>query len=123
MSRLTKQECDSFVGCYFSSACMGIGSILLRFLGANSEGIDVAVTTKFEWRDHENHVFGDGTNPSTTAALFPLLNLTVIHAQQDELNVLQISFEGQKYLKIVPDKNGLESYVVYMPGVAGGIVF
>lgn len=122
MSRLNKTECDMFKGCYLSTACMGIGNIVLKFVGSDSAWVDVAVASKFRWDGQEHQAMGDGTNPTTITALYPLLNLTVDQAHQDEFGTLEIIFENATRLKILSNSDGYESYVIYLPGAVGGVV-
>ena len=122
MSRLSEVECDQFVGCYLSCACMGIGNIVLKFIGTKSAWIDVAMNTKFQVTTQGRLELGDGASPITISILYPVLNLAIERVTQTKTSNLEIFFEGGGTLLILPRGDGYESYVVYLPGVAGGVV-
>ena len=122
MSKLSKDECLVFNGSYLSLACMGIGSIILKFLGQDSRQISIVINSKFEWTDRINKVIGDGNDPITVSSLYPILNLTILNVCQSEEGILQINFENNGQLEIFPNVDGFESYVIYLPGSIGGLI-
>lgn len=56
--------------------------------------------------------WGHGEDATTSPLLFDFLNLDVEAFSIDSFGVLTIIFSAKIILKIFPEKNGLESYVV-----------
>ncbi|WP_429540155.1 hypothetical protein [Pseudomonas fluorescens] len=91
-----------------SGVTVGVGSQVLIF----GTGATVLIQCPFECEGQDGVKLGHGEDVSTAAILFEFLNQQVKHAFLEEEEVLVLKFEGLKCLKIVPERNGLESYVL-----------
>jgi hypothetical protein len=87
---------------------VGIGSLILVFVS----GAQILVQCAFECIEGDVTSFGHGEDVSTSPILFSYLNHGVESAVMDRDAVLTLSFEDSKSLRIVPERNGLESYVI-----------
>lgn len=56
--------------------------------------------------------FGDGEQASTAVSMFPLLNKKLVSTKLGSDFSLSLSFAEGDELTIIPDANGMESYVV-----------
>ena len=101
---------------------VGIGSLVLLF----SSGAHVLLQCIFECNENGIVQSGHGEDVRSSPILFGFLNHRVINATLDIDLVLSLYFDDGKYLRIVPEENGLESYVVttrygICPITAGGL--
>ena len=87
---------------------VGIGSLILVFVS----GAQILIQCAFECAEGDVTRFGHGEDVSTGPILFGYLNHGVESAVIDSDAVLTLRFEDSKFLRIVPERNGLESYVV-----------
>lgn len=87
---------------------VGIGSFILVF----ASGAQILVQCAFECIEGEVARFGHGEDASTSPILFGYLNHSVGSAVMDSDAVLILSFSDSKFLRIMPERNGLESYVI-----------
>lgn len=92
----------------FTGVTVGIGSQVLLF------GDTASVLIQCPFLSCINGVckWGHGEEPSTSPLLFDFLNLDVNAFSIDSAGIFTITFNPTMTLKIVPEKNGLESYVV-----------
>jgi hypothetical protein len=87
---------------------VGIGSQILLFGDAAS----VLIQCPFVCDINRVCSWGNGEDVATSPLLFDFLNLDVEGFSIDDFGVFTITFSTKMILKIVPEKNGLESYVV-----------
>lgn len=87
---------------------VGIGSQILIF----GNGATVLVQCPFTSETQGKKQQGHGEYVNTSELLYDYLNNQVTHASLEENAALVLEFEGGKLLRIVPECNGLESYVV-----------
>lgn len=87
---------------------VGIGSQILLF------GDMASVLIQCPFACYINRVckWGHGVDAATSPLLFDFLNHDVEAFSIDSFGVFTITFSTQMILKIHPEKNGLESYVV-----------
>jgi hypothetical protein len=87
---------------------VGIGSFILVCVS----GAQLLVQCAFECIEGDVARFGHGEDVSTSPILFGYLNHRIESAVMDSDAVLTLSFDDSKLLRIVPERNGLESYVI-----------
>ncbi|XXE51913.1 hypothetical protein J3P96_16515 [Pseudomonas sp. R3-56] len=87
---------------------VGIGSQILLF------GDIASVLIQCPFTSDINGIckWGHGEDANTSPLLFDFLNIDVKTFSMDGFGVLTITFSAKMILKIFPEKNGLESYVV-----------
>lgn len=87
---------------------VGIGSQILIF----GNGASVIVQCPFLCDIDGRESWGSGEEPYTSQVLFDLLNLRVVSASFLNDKILALKFEEGALLKVCPERNGLESYVL-----------
>ncbi len=87
---------------------VGIGSQILLFGDTASVVIQCPFVTDID----RVCKWGHGEDAATSLLLFDFLNLDVEAVSIDGFGVLTITFSTQTVLKLFPERNGLESYVV-----------
>lgn len=87
---------------------VGVGSLVLLF----SSGAQILLQCVFECTEGSIARSGHGENPNSSQILFGCLNHRVDVAVMDNNDVLILRFDDGMDLRIVPEQNGLESYVV-----------
>jgi hypothetical protein len=100
-----------FEGEFLTGVLVGKGSLVL-FL----EEAQVIVQCPFEVASSAGVAIGHGEIPLTSTHLFELLNRRVAKAEMSEKKILQLTFENGLSLSVLPEKNGLESYVMTVGG-------
>lgn len=87
---------------------VGIGSQVLIFGNGATVLMQCPFTSEIQGQKQQGH----GEDVHTSELLYDYLNNQVARASLEEGEVLNLEFEGKKFLRIVPECNGLESYVV-----------
>ncbi|VVE84029.1 hypothetical protein [Pandoraea sputorum] len=87
---------------------VGIGSLSLVF----ASGAQILIQCAFECAEEGVRRCGHGEDVNTSPVLFGYLNHMVESAVMDSDAALSLRFDDRKLLKIVPERNGLESYVI-----------
>ena len=87
---------------------VGIGSQILLF----GDMASVLIQCPFVSDINKVCKLGHGEDATTSPLFFEFLNLDVEAFSIDSFGVLTITFSAKMILKICPEKNGLESYVV-----------
>ncbi|MGE8067056.1 hypothetical protein [Pseudomonas sp. NPDC089569] len=87
---------------------VGISSLILLF----GDMASVLIQCPFACDISRVCRWGHGEDPSTSPLLFDFLNLDVEGFSIDSFGVFTITFSREMILKIYPEKNGFESYVV-----------
>lgn len=87
---------------------VGIGSQILLFGDVGSVLIQCPFVCDIDGVTRRGH----GENVATSPLFFDFLNLDVEEFSIDDGGVFTITFSEKIILKIYPEKNGLESYVV-----------
>ncbi|MGY4494891.1 hypothetical protein [Pseudomonas sp. TE3610] len=100
-------ELNEFSSTLLTGVTVGIGSQVLIF--ENGASILIQCPFRCVFKGHEQ--WGHGEDVSTSVIFFDFLNLKVEGALIGEDGVLTMKFGGD-YFVIVPEADGLESYVV-----------
>lgn len=87
---------------------VGIGSLVLLF----ASGAQVLVQCMFQCGEEDALRSGHGEDIRSSPLLLDLLNHRVEDAMINADWVLTLRLDDDRYLRIVPERNGLESYVV-----------
>jgi hypothetical protein len=87
---------------------LGKGALALQF----STSASVMLQCAFECEEGDYTAVGHGEDVDSSPLLFRFLDQEVNEATIDADSVLTLHFEGGKKLKIIAERNGLESYVV-----------
>jgi hypothetical protein len=87
---------------------VGVGSQILIF----GSGATIIVQCHFCCENAGREQWGHGEEIYTSALLFDFFNHRVEDALLEDGEILVLKFEGEKSLRIIPERNGLESYVV-----------
>lgn len=87
---------------------VGIGSQVLIFGNGATVLVQCPFTSEIQGQKKQGH----GEHVNTSALFYDYLNSQVISASLEDGGRLVLKFEGMKLLKIVPECNGLESYVI-----------
>jgi hypothetical protein len=105
---IEKDDLSELKSTILTGITVGIGSIVLLF----ASGAHILVQCDFECGDADNVFHGHGENVDSSVELFRFLNHRVKDIDFDINLTLKIRFDGDGYLKIIPENNGLESYVL-----------
>ena len=106
---LDDKEISELSGVLLVGVLTGAGSIALIL--SNQSQILVRCNFSVQTRDGEIEV-GHGENPMSSVLIFPELNQSIERVYLSEEMDLFLRFSSQSILKIKPERNGLESYVV-----------
>ncbi|NYI01175.1 DUF6188 family protein [Cupriavidus plantarum] len=87
---------------------VGVGSLVLLF----SSGAQIVLQCVFECQEDGIVRAGHGEDVSSSPVLFGLLNRRIVDATVDGNLILSLHFEDGGHLRIAPERNGLESYVL-----------
>lgn len=101
-------DLDEFRQTQLTSVTVGLGSIIIQF----GTGAHILVQCPFEISDGGLHWSGHGETPDSAAVLFKLLNHRTDLVELDQEMTLCLHFESDLTLRIVPQTDGLESYVL-----------
>ncbi|OZI32947.1 hypothetical protein CEG14_18915 [Bordetella genomosp. 1] len=87
---------------------VGIGSQILMF----GNGATVLIQCPFKSEIQGKKLHGHGERPHTSELLYDYLNHQVTSASLQDGGVLVLEFERRRWLRIVPERDGLEAYVI-----------
>ncbi|MBY6029846.1 hypothetical protein KUV41_10800 [Halomonas sp. DP8Y7-1] len=87
---------------------VGVGSFVLTFENDNS----IVMSCRFEATINGCGFGGHGEEPETSSLLFSLLNSNVASSSLLSDGSIVSLFSGGDKLKIIPEPNGLESFVM-----------
>jgi len=105
---LEDRDLKEFHGAILTGVTVGIGSLILLF----ENGIHILVQCSFECNKRNIIQQGHGENINTCNCLFSILNYRVHDVTFSDDFILTLQFENGEILRIIPERNGLESYVV-----------
>jgi hypothetical protein len=105
---IDEKDLAEFDAAIFRGVIVGIGSLVLLFAG----GIEILVQCPFECTNGKDVHHGHGEQVADNVLLHDYLNHSVKDAKFDGESVLTLTFDDGKRLSIIPERNGLESYVL-----------
>jgi hypothetical protein len=91
---------------------IGVGSLGLWF----SDGAQVVVSCPLLLKEGEGVKIGHGEDPYSSSILFRCLNERVVRASICDHGILRLEFDRGASIEIIPERSGLESYVVIIGG-------
>ena len=105
---LEDRDLAEFCGMILTGITVGIGSLVLLF----SNGAQIILQCPFECSEEGVLRSGHGEDINTSPLLFDYMNSRVNTIVMDDNSVLALQFETGRELKIIPERNGLESCVI-----------
>ncbi|MFH5067071.1 hypothetical protein ACHHY8_01725 [Enterobacter cloacae complex sp. 2024EL-00215] len=105
---ITIDELSEFEQSIFTGVIVGVGSLVLLF----SSGSRILIQCPFQCGGEKHIQNGHGENLTTSVLLFPTLNQTVYSCSMLDGEVLSLCFSNEDNIRIIPEKNGFESYVI-----------
>ncbi|WP_029970997.1 hypothetical protein [Paraburkholderia graminis] len=116
---IEKRDLDEIVGKEITGVTVNPGSVSLSFNGSGGSGGWILVQCRFVLQAVGSQTLGNATLPESAASLLSCLKRKIVDARFDEGKVLTLHFEDKQLLQLIPEKDGLESYVLH---TAQGIV-
>ncbi|WP_338641058.1 hypothetical protein [Burkholderia pyrrocinia] len=105
---IEEKDLAEFCATILTGVTVGVGSLILLF----ASGAHILVQCSFQCVELGSVCYGHGEQATDSLLLFEYLNHTVESVEFDNESALTLIFADGKHLKIVPERNGLESYVV-----------
>jgi hypothetical protein len=105
---LEDRDLAEFRGTILTGMTVGIGSLILLF----SNGTQILLQCTFECNKGGVLQSGHGEDINTSPLLFNYMNCRVNAIMVDDNLVLTLQFDTGGNIRIIPERNGLESYVV-----------
>jgi hypothetical protein len=105
---INEQDLAEIESATLSGVAVGVGSQVLIF----GERDSIIVQCDFIVEGAGDVRYGHGEQAEKSLLLFVFLNSRVLHASINNDKSLVLEFEGSKTLILVPERNGLESYVL-----------
>lgn len=105
---IDKTDVAEFKSTLLTGVTVGVGSQILVF----ANGANIMIQCPFICGSEGQMTQGHGEDPASAVILFDFLNGQVKDVLLEEEGSLLLKFGGQKFLRIIPEDNGLESYVV-----------
>lgn len=97
-----------FQSALLTGVTVGVGSQILVF----DNGVTILIQCSYEFQWQGVIVVGHGEDVTAVTILFSLLNHRVMNVFMGDDGIMTLEFEDTMHLKILPERNGLESYVV-----------
>jgi hypothetical protein len=112
-SDLEKLQADSnsLTTSAFVGVLVGSVSMILHF----SNGSSMLVQCAFEVYDENVSQSGHGESPGTSVILFEFFNEPVVSVNVNVVGRMTFDFGAGRGFRIIPDRSGLESYVLRTP--------
>lgn len=104
---VTENDLKEFENNILFSIAFGAMTIILQF-----DSRSISINDELMFIDGSDEIRCDRRVPSTLTGLFELINCNVLHASFDENYSATFKFEGNKFIKILSNKTGYESYVI-----------
>ncbi|MEM5298642.1 hypothetical protein VSR82_30485 [Burkholderia sp. JPY481] len=116
---LEKRDLAEIVGREVTGVTVNPSSVSLSFNGSGGNGGWILVQCRFVLQAAGGQTIGNATLPESAAPLLSCLKRKIVDARFDESKVLTLHFEDEQFLQLIPEKDGLESYVLH---TAEGVV-
>ena len=110
---LTASDLAEIIGSQSTKIKTNPGSAALEFGGTERRGGWILIQCDFSLVDAGEEIRGDTELPESGAYLQRCVKRTVADANFDEHQVLTLTFEAGSVLKIIPKRDGFESYVLH----------
>lgn len=103
-----ESELSELRSAVLTGVTIGIGSQILIF----GNGVTVLIQCPFKCDSNGSEEWGHGEEVTSGVLIFDFLNHKVKNACLQVGGILMLDFEGVGSLMVVPESNGLESYVL-----------
>lgn len=110
---ITASDLAEIIGSQITEIKTHPGSVALEFGGTERTGGWILIQCDFSLVDADEEIRGDTELPECNAYLQRCVKRTVADASFDEHKVLTLTFEACSMLKIIPKRDGFESYVLH----------
>lgn len=110
---LTSSDLAEIIGSQITEININPGSVALEFGGTGRAGGWILIQCDFSLIDAHEEINGDAEFPESSAYLQRSAKRTVVDANFDEHKVLTLTFKAGSMLKIIPKRDGFESYVLH----------
>jgi hypothetical protein len=105
---ITESELAELRSAILTGVTIGVGSQILTF----GNGVSVLIQCPFKSEIKGCERWGHGEEVSTSVVIFDFLNHQVENVRLGDAGVLALDFGDLGALKIIPEPNGFESYVL-----------
>ncbi|WP_186209223.1 hypothetical protein [Burkholderia gladioli] len=113
------RDLEEIVGRDIVEVMINPGSVSLYFNGADGRGGWILVQCRFVFQTAAGRIVGNAEFPEFANPLLDCLGEEVVDADFNERKVITLNFENKRFLQLIPEKDGLESYVLH---TAQGII-
>ncbi|KHK48671.1 hypothetical protein PI87_27715 [Ralstonia sp. A12] len=110
---LTASDLAEIIGTQITEIKINPGSVALEFGGTGRTGGWILIQCDFLLINADEGINGDAGCPESSTCLQRSVKRTVADANFDEHRVLTLTFEAGSMLKIIPKRDGFESYVLH----------
>lgn len=110
---LTTSDLAEIIGSQITQVKISPGSVALVFGGIGRAGGWILIQCDFSMVDENEEISGDAESPESSAYLQRCVKRIIANANFDEHKVLTLMFEAGSMLKIIPKRDGFESYVLH----------
>jgi hypothetical protein len=110
---ITKNDLGEIIGREITGIMINPASVSLSFNKSNEVGGWILMQCRYLLRSDNIDFDGDATVPQSAQALLHCLRRKITNASFDEAKVLTFFFSDGQFLKLIPQKDGLESYVLH----------
>lgn len=110
---LTTSDLAEIIGSQITQVKISPGSVALVFGGIGRAGGWILIQCDFSTVDENEEISGDAESPESSAYLQRCVKRIIADANFDEHKVLTLMFEAGSMLKIIPKRDGFESYVLH----------
>jgi hypothetical protein len=110
---IQKNDLEEIVGREVSRVAINPGSVALSFGKNGVENGWILIQCCFVLYVAGNVISGKAIVPEAASPLLHCLEKSIVDASYDESKVLTLFFNDKEYLQLIPEKDGLESYVIH----------
>ncbi|WGS51684.1 hypothetical protein LFL96_09375 [Paraburkholderia sp. D15] len=112
---ISKRDLAEIIGSEITGVGINPASVSMEFgRGCRDSGSGwILIQCGFSLQHSEDEIIGDASSPQSSGSLQRCLNQLVVDANFDEQKVLTLTLESDLIVRIVPDVDGLESYVLH----------
>lgn len=110
---IERDDLDEIVGRRVTNVAINPTSVSLCFDGQGKGGGWLLIQCSYALRLGESDITGAATEPESAKPLLHCLEENITNANFDSDKVLTLFFERGQFLKIMPESDGLESYVLH----------
>jgi hypothetical protein len=101
------------IGTEITGIMVNPSSVSLSFSDVNRHGGWILMQCRFALQMAGECTMGNATAPELSASLLGCLKKKIVDAHFNENKILTLYFEDDNFLQFIPEKDGLESYVLH----------